>query len=199
MATPIGHYLFGLSITQTFARDEHEKRQAFWLAAVACLPDLDIVPGVMVGKLNQFHHGASHSFTAAAICSLAAGLLFKMWTGKRCFEFVFLFFVLYSSHVILDFMSLDPGIISGVPLFWPWSHETYQSNWLLLPNVQHSSGPVISSHNLLLIIREVFVFLPLVGFIQACKGPSWGWPRAMAWVCGAWFFVALWVSLFSVR
>jgi LexA-binding, inner membrane-associated putative hydrolase len=67
MATPIGHYLFGLSITQTFARDEHEKRQAFWLAAVACLPDLDIVPGVMVGKLNQFHHGASHSFFAAAL------------------------------------------------------------------------------------------------------------------------------------
>jgi membrane-bound metal-dependent hydrolase YbcI (DUF457 family) len=117
MATSLGHYLFDLSIAQSVARDEHAKKQAFWLAAVACLPDLDVVPGIMVGQLNRFHHGVSHSFTAAIIFALGVGLLFKWWIGKRSLKFGALCFLLYSSHVILDFLSLDTGGVRGVPLF----------------------------------------------------------------------------------
>jgi membrane-bound metal-dependent hydrolase YbcI (DUF457 family) len=198
MATPLGHYLVGLSITQTIARSGHEKRQVFLMAAIACIPDLDIVPGIIVGKLNRFHHGASHSFTAAAIVSMGVGLLFKKWTGTLDYKFVVLCFALYSSHVLLDFLSLDPGVVSGVPLFWPWDNHTYQSNWVLLPNVQHSSGPIMSRHNFLLMIRELFIFLPLVGFCEACKVSNWRCPSAMAYVYGAWLFLAVWVSLFYV-
>ena len=60
-ATPVGHYFLGLSIAQVFARDDAERKEGLWLATIACLPDLDVVPGLFVGMLAQFHHGASHS------------------------------------------------------------------------------------------------------------------------------------------
>jgi len=67
MATPVGHYFLGLSITQVFARDDAERKECLWLVTIACLPDLDVVPGLFVGNLVQFHHGASHIFTSWAL------------------------------------------------------------------------------------------------------------------------------------
>ncbi len=46
-------------------------------AALACLPDLDYLPGLAAGSLNAFHQQGTHSlawvFLAAAAVWLAAG------------------------------------------------------------------------------------------------------------------------------
>ena len=199
MATPVGHYLLGLSVTQFLARDGNERRQGLWLATIACVPDLDLIPGLFVGKLAQFHHGASHSFAAAAIFSVGVLLLLKWRTGKFLLNFFLLSFLLYSSHAVLDFFTLDTGEPYGVPLFWPGSHETYQSPWLLLPYVQHTRAPIFSIHNLFLIIREMLLFFPLIGLIQTLKIARWPWPRTASWLYGSWFVSALWASVFSLR
>jgi membrane-bound metal-dependent hydrolase YbcI (DUF457 family) len=199
MATPIGHYLLGLSITQFIARDRDERRRGLWLAAIACLPDLDVVPGLLVGKLAQFHHGISHSLAAAAIFSAAGWLLVNGWRTRRSFNLAVLLCVLYASHVVLDFFTLDTGAPYGVPLFWPWSHEAYQSPWLLLPNVQHTRAPLFSSHNLFLMIRETLVFLPLAGLVQIVKRSSRPWSAPAAWLYCSWFLVAAWASVFQVQ
>ncbi len=65
VATPVGHYLLGLSITQAVAQDPAQRKRGLWLATIACLPDLDVIPGLFVGGIAEFHHGASHSFAAA--------------------------------------------------------------------------------------------------------------------------------------
>ncbi len=199
MATPVGHYLLGLSITQAVAQDPAQRKRGLWLATIACLPDLDVIPGLFVGGIAQFHHGATHSFAAAVIFSVI-GLLIVKWRRWNVSAGVFfLLFFLYASHVTLDFFTLDTGAPYGVPLFWPWNHETYQSPWLLLPNVQHTRAPLLSTHNLFLMIQEGLVFLPLVGLIQALRTSRWPWPKATAWVYGGWLVIALWASVFSPR
>jgi membrane-bound metal-dependent hydrolase YbcI (DUF457 family) len=198
MATPLGHYLLGLSITQASARDSTEANRGLWLALIACVPDLDIIPGLWVGKLNQFHHGVTHSFAAALMFSVCAWLWFRPRVGRVALRLAFLMFCLYSSHVILDYFTLDTGVPYGVPLFWPLSHETYQSPWLLLPNVQHTRAPVFSLHNILLMVQEAALFLPLVGLIRAVKHSRTAWPIPRVWLYGCWFILALWASVFAL-
>ena len=198
MATSLGHYLLGLSITQASASDNTEKSRGLWLALVACVPDLDVIPGLFVGKLGQFHHGITHSFAAAVIFSAITWLLFRP-LGERSLKLGILVFVLYASHVVLDYFTMDTGAPYGVPLYWPLSHDTYQSPWALLPNVQHTRAPLFSAHNFLLMVREGVIFLPLVGFIRALKHSQIAWRVRSAWLYGGWFIIAVWASLFSLH
>jgi inner membrane protein len=191
MATPVGHYLLGLSVTQLLAKDRDERRQGIWLAMIACVPDLDVIPGLLVGRLNQFHHGASHSFFAAAVFSLLAVWVFRRWGWELSGRMLLLFFLLYASHNVLDILCLDTGPPFGVPLFWPLSAEAYQSPWLLLPDVHHTNKALFSTHNLLLIIREVLLFLPLVVLVQIRKSGSWFRFVRVAWFFASWFLLAV--------
>ena len=198
MATPVGHYLVGLSIAQVFARDDAERRQGFGLATVALLADLDVLPGILAGDLGRFHHDVSHSLTVAAMFSIA-GLLALTWRGsRRSVYLATLLFILYASHVVLDFFTLDTGAPYGVPLFWPWIPDTYESPWLILPNVQHTGAPLIGTHNLLLIMREVLLFLPLAGLVYTLRASRLPWPKTAAWLYGGWFLAAVGGSVLSL-
>ncbi len=196
MATPLGHYLLGLSITQAAASGSAEERRGLWLALIACMPDLDLIPGFFAGKPGKFHHGVTHSFAAAVMFSGLTSLLLKLRGGTFSLKLGGLICLLYASHNILDYFTLDTGAPYGVPLFWPLSHATYQSPWLLLPNVQHTRAPIVSLHNIFLMVQEIVLFLPLVGFIQAVKHSQGAWPARRAWLYAAWFIFAVWASLF---
>jgi len=197
MATPVGHYLLGFSVASLLARDDQTTRGGLWLAILACAPDFDVVPGILVGDLARFHHGVSHSLAAAALVSAGVLAGFRFFGRETSWRLFLTCFLLYASHIVLDFFTLDPGDRSGVPLLWPLS-ETYQSPWALLPNVQHSRGPIFSTHNFLLMVRELVVFAPLVALVQLAKSTARPWSRAAAWVYGCWFFLAVCLSAYSV-
>jgi inner membrane protein len=198
MATPLGHYFVGLSLAQLFASDRAESRRGLWLAAIACVPDLDFLPGLFVGNLSQFHHGASHSFAAAAIFAAGSLSVLRFIGWRQSLKLALLSFLLYGSHVVIDFFTVDRGTPYGVPLFWPWSHETYQSAWPLLPHVQHTRSPIVSVHNFLLMMREIVIFIPLVGLV--CMLKRWSRPSARAaWLYASWFIIAASASMLSLQ
>jgi len=192
VATPIGHYLLGLSTTQIFGGHHLVRRKGPWLGVIACLPDLDILPGLIFSDLSRFHHGASHSLMAATVFSMMASLLLGWKKVRLVTPLFFLFFLLYTSHIVLDFFTLDTGAPYGVPLFWPWISDSYQSPWPLLPNVQHTRAPLLSSHNLLLSIQETLLFLPLYRLTKTLRPSRQPWSGT--WVYGGWFLVALLAS-----
>jgi hypothetical protein len=59
MATPLGHYLFGLAIAESAGSDAAEEKRGLWLALIAWVPDLDIIPGLLVGRVGQFQRSDS--------------------------------------------------------------------------------------------------------------------------------------------
>src|SRR5687767_7177296 len=135
MPLPLAHSAVGLAAYLAFRKNilTHVSRKRRWaLAALvvvaANLPDLDFLPGLLVGQPNRFHHGPSHSLAAAAI---AAGLLYAL--SMRFFGAVprvRLFTVLLVaslSHSLLDYCSADTSQPYGVPLFWPISSEYHIS------------------------------------------------------------------------
>jgi membrane-bound metal-dependent hydrolase YbcI (DUF457 family) len=197
MATPVGHYLVGLSIAALAARSPAERRRAPWWALIACAPDLDALPGLAVGDLSRFHHGASHSLVAAGVAA-AAVTAFAAYRRRATVGVPVLAFALYVSHSVLDGFTSDFAAPVGVPLLWPFSPATFQAPWPLLPNVQHTQAPVVSMHNALLMVREGLIFTPLVGLVLAIRSSVVPWRSAAAWLCAAWFITAAGLSIASL-
>ncbi len=130
-----------------------------------------------MGTPNLYHHGVSHSLGAGLIFALVLAFLMtrknKTMMGR---EFVFMF-IIFSSHLILDLLSLDGRPPLGIPLFWPLSDQYYMIP--ILPPVMHSVldhatitqffADVFSLHNLYVIGLEMLLTTPFVFLIYFVK------------------------------
>ena len=91
----------------------------FLVVVVANLPDLDFVPGVLVGDAGLYHRGPSHSLFAAVLVAGLAGWAFgnRLGGARRVASWTF---IAYASHLALDMLLPDPsGGSAGIPVLWP--------------------------------------------------------------------------------
>lgn len=100
------------------------------------VPDLDFLPGLLIGEFSRFHNTATHSFLGGLVFALAVALLIQVWR-RGCFLFWFLFVLAcYQIHVIMDFFTWGRGLM----LFWPLSVERIQSPIHLFYGLHRSDG-----------------------------------------------------------
>jgi inner membrane protein len=138
---------------------------AYLFAANA--PDLDFLPGLLVGDLAKFHHGPSHSIGFAFLFGLLACLFFS----RRLYPFV-IAFSLYLSHVSLDYLVEDPSSPFGVPLFWPFSQKYFMAPFAFFRpfhyravSAESSMAVLLTFHNFLTVLAEVAFLLPLLAWV----------------------------------
>jgi len=116
---PFGHSLAGYIVSayksKTF-RLNNVKILALYVF-IANAPDLDFIPGILIGKPNWFHHGISHGLGAGLIFSFLLVLGLKCTRVKSQKNNFVLYFSLYCSHLFLDYMSIDGRPPVGIPLF----------------------------------------------------------------------------------
>jgi membrane-bound metal-dependent hydrolase YbcI (DUF457 family) len=167
---PVGHSLSGYLIYLGTTRDASFQRWKTILLYLFCanLPDLDILPGYLLGQPNLYHHGISHSIGLAVLVGLTAALFSLLW-GQRNPKKVFaIAFGLYFSHILLDTLIVDTTPPYGVQLLWPLSRRYFISPLLLFPTVHKADTSVAFLHSLLhpgnlkLIGVELIYFIPLV-------------------------------------
>src|SRR5918996_1228730 len=166
MPSPIGHSLMGYIIHRATARPSSPHNWsaiALYLFA-ANAPDLDFIPGLFVGQPSRFHHGPSHSIGFAILFAAIASVCFR----RKTHAFV-MAFSLYLSHVLLDYLIQDPSPPHGVPLFWPFSYEYYMAPFAFFRRFDYAShsvesllSPMLTLHNLLTVLLEVVLLLPLL-------------------------------------
>ena len=142
MATPIGHSILGLAfaLLPSTRRSLHHLKLRYWLLLVviaANFADLDFLPGLIVGDINLYHHGISHSFFAALLFALCSTLLLRNRLNNMSWQIATLSFIAYSSHLFADMLGQDTRAPYGIPLFWPISHEYFISPVILFPGVKH--------------------------------------------------------------
>ena len=201
MATPVGHYLVGLAITQGMAGTSRDRKQGFALAALAVLPDLDLVAGLIMGNVWAFHRGASHSLTAALAFGLVSLLVFSLFRVRQPVRAAAMLLLVYSSHLVLDSMMLDPEETGSIRLLWPLLDTRFQAPISLLPSGMYSFGELFSLGNAMVIVREALLFLPLTALtitLRQGRLPWFGaitWRRRTAWLFAGWFAVALLATL----
>lgn len=196
MPLPVAHSLAGGSL---FVGLDADGRHLSWKRALLAIilanaPDLDFLPGMLIGDPNRFHHGPSHSLGMAVfVAVLAAGVaaLGYRWplrrggsaprgAGSAVAGTAMIVGLLWTSHILLDAVTADLLPPYGVPLLWPLSSE-YFLFWPWFPHVLRIAGPsgagaflmsLLNAHNLWAATVEILTLAPvlvLVAWIRRRK------------------------------
>ena len=167
MASPVGHALIGASVFWLFPRERARADGYNLLACVALanLPDVDYVPGLLSGDLNAFHHSATHSLAFSALC-VGLGWMVGPWfrMGRR--QAGWLFGCLVLSHLLMDIMTADLRPPIGIPLLWPVSSRAVTSPYsLFLPPQKASLSELVCLWNACVVGMEILITGPLAAWI----------------------------------
>jgi membrane-bound metal-dependent hydrolase YbcI (DUF457 family) len=122
MALCFAHATAGYLVYEA-VRPADRHRPALLAASVllANAPDLDFVPGWLLGHPGMFHRGVTHTLAAVVAVTLAGALLWRggdlasarltaLWAG-----------VTYGSHLLLDYFTTNARPPHGGPFLWPLS------------------------------------------------------------------------------
>jgi inner membrane protein len=169
MASPLGHGLMGLLVYRQFSFGGLREKWNFLLVCLFCAmaPDLDILPGLLVGQPNLFHHGVTHSLGFALLFALALSLIYGR--GRALLRLFGVFVALYCSHLFLDYITIDTSLPYGAPFLWPLSDAYYLAPFAFLPDIHRSSESnlvflvsLVNLHNLFAAFVEILIFAPLM-------------------------------------
>jgi membrane-bound metal-dependent hydrolase YbcI (DUF457 family) len=183
---PIAHSAAGFASYLAFARCAGSglaSRKTALLAGLALfaanLPDLDFVPGILTGQPGYFHHGASHSLFATLLGAVALWLVTSKYLHEVPRAVLFsLVLTATTSHLLLDFLTVDHSSPYGIPVFWPFSNEHYISATPLFLNanrVDSSNAAFFASlfslHNLRAAALEVTFAAALLSMMFLTRHP----------------------------
>jgi inner membrane protein len=175
MPSPVGHSLAGLAI---YRIAPGVPGLAPWrllgvYVFAANAPDLDFVPGLLMGNPNRFHHGVSHSVGFALLFAIVAALVLRWREREWRWRHFLVFLGLYLSHLALDYLSEDTSAPRGLPMFWPVTDRYFISPVSVFSDIQriNSTGgffpSLLSAHNVRAAMIECLVLLPFVAIALA--------------------------------
>lgn len=187
MPTSVAHSIAGYAALDARNPTRPLRRPLFWflVLVVANAPDLDFVPGLLVGEPGAFHRGASHSLGAALVAGIVLAPLFGRSASGLRRGFVVVFLV-YASHALLDVVGTAPMNVRGVPILWPLSGERYLfrvpllSSFEALRSFERGSetigffASIASWRGLQVFVLDAVLFLPLL-----LVGPAARWLRTL--------------------
>jgi inner membrane protein len=175
MATPLGHSLAGYAI---YGLAKHGQERSRLSRLLLCLfmanaPDLDFLPGIVMGSPALYHQGITHSLGCAFLLSLVIASVSHL--RNQAFGTVFsLSCIAYVSHLVIDFLSTDRRPPYGLPLLWPISGSYFISPMPIFLGVHHATFTrastmewlkgILHPYNLGAIGLEVVLLLPFVIF-----------------------------------
>ena len=170
MSTPIGHTVIGLTLFKLMPlADTNSKLISFLLVAIAAnAPDLDFIPGILVGDFNRYHQQYSHSLIFVGGFAVLVFLLFFKQRDKRL-QLGLVAGALYASHLLIDLITYDGAQPVGLPLLWPFSSQLFHSPYTLFGGILHGQAgdnfinalrDIMQLSNLKVVAIEIIVTLP---------------------------------------
>ncbi|MEW6259671.1 MAG: metal-dependent hydrolase [Thermodesulfobacteriota bacterium] len=168
MASPIGHSIAGLIgwIASDDFRRNGANRLLLWYLVAANAADIDLVLGILLGDSRLFHHGITHSIGAMAAFGLM--LLAARWIRRQPLQFSILALTaVYGSHLLIDWLTADFVPPIGATFLWPFSADYFHFPFPVFLNIERRQvwqWPTLM-HNLVAVLRECLMLLPLLGIV----------------------------------
>lgn len=181
MPSPVGHTLAGLCgfiLVRQYVAPRQRLQLLFGSVFIANMPDLDILPGLLLGDPRAFHRQGMHSLTAAAMTGVLVALLAKRWNLKKIQWGIWAAEV-YASHILLDMLLDDPSPPFGVQALWPFSKIYFISPVTVFARFDYfdpALGMVrtmLSAHNFVTVLQEIVLLIPFVGLTWYFFGKSY--------------------------
>lgn len=172
MASPLGHSLAGIALGRMFGVGGGTPSLKWYVFAAfaANAADLDFLPGLLIGNINRFHQGPTHSFAAALFFGGLVAIVVRRGSSSAI-RVGMAGGLFYASHLLLDFFGHDIRSPFGIPLFWPLLSAHFISAWPIFRGVKHGVpgedfstfwGHLFSYENLLTLGLEALVLSPIV-------------------------------------
>jgi membrane-bound metal-dependent hydrolase YbcI (DUF457 family) len=106
-------------------------RPGLLLAAVvlANAPDVDFVPGLVLGAPAVFHRGPTHTIAAVAVVMLVAAWVGRRWhpLSKGAWWWAGFAAAAYAGHLLVDFVTVDAVAPYGARFLWPLSDRFHHA------------------------------------------------------------------------
>jgi inner membrane protein len=163
MPSPIAHSLVSLTLADRKPDKVSGFRwAAFWIV-LGNFPDLDFIPGILIGDPSRYHHGPSHSILFVLLLAILA-YYFYPFIFKRNRVALWTIFAVAFSHLFLDTLTVDTGAPYGLPLLWPFTntHDRFPFSLFLNINRGMSLHVLLTWHNLFAVILELLITLPFL-------------------------------------
>jgi len=177
MPTPIGHSLISTAIFAAVARKE-DRFSALDFSVFLFLglaPDLDFLPGFLVGAPSRYHHGLSHSVGMSLLVGLLFGLIYHAVAKKPLVRYWVIFSGVYFAHVAADFFAKDTMPPIGEQLLWPFWSGYVLSPITFFLDVQRSAQSadffisLFKFNNLKTVVFEFILCFPFIPGIWLWK------------------------------
>lgn len=159
MPSPIAHAAAGYAIFRAFqhhlpaassSQQQRIDKLLVIVIALSLLPDLDIVPGLLVGNLAQVHNSITNSLIVGFVISVAAGWVLARWWGGALSVWIGAVFAAYAIHVTMDYLSTERGVMA----LWPLTSRRFIAPLSLFYGVRYSEG-LVSIHHLRTFLTEL--------------------------------------------
>jgi membrane-bound metal-dependent hydrolase YbcI (DUF457 family) len=121
--------------------DRHRPRLLLAAVGLANAPDVDFLPGMLVGQPGAYHRGVTHTLAALALAALVAVVVARRWAPSRSRPFRTPWTAgawvaaVWASHLLLDLVTTDVVAPHGGRFLWPLSSAYYIAPVTLLPEI----------------------------------------------------------------
>ena len=96
---------------------------------LANAPDLDFVPGLLMGRPDAFHRGVTHTLGAALLVTVTTWAIARWRHAERPGWWAGFAAAAYGSHLLVDWMTVDAVPPVGIRMLWPlsaaWLHAPF--------------------------------------------------------------------------
>jgi membrane-bound metal-dependent hydrolase YbcI (DUF457 family) len=141
----------------------------FGILFMANLPDIDYLPGALMGQLNAFHHEFTHTFGWIIAVAVATGLLWRKRERVGWTFFAFLF-AAGASHLVADFFSDDDHPPYGIMALWPFTDRFYISSVSIFWSLRKATWvDVFQWYNVRAALHEALLLAPVIVGVLARK------------------------------
>jgi membrane-bound metal-dependent hydrolase YbcI (DUF457 family) len=170
MPLPLAHGLAGAAVVAAFRGNfsfRKDWRALSLGAALAVIPDLDLILSWILGFSVKTHGGFTHSI----VFSLAAGFLACLLMKEKNVRGFAAYALATLSHGVLDVVTRKE--FGGSALLWPLSSHKFRLGWFdyfeFYPNPE--TDPIIDIlRNALEVCRyEMMIFMPVFLIVVCCK------------------------------
>jgi inner membrane protein len=136
MPSPIGHALAGAAVAlaadiapPSWRSHVEVKTGVVILAVLAALPDLDLIYPPM-------HRAFTHSVGSVLLITIIAAAVTGWVTGRRSIGFGVWCGLAWASHLLLDWLGVDPNPPFGIKAWWPFSDGWFIAGRAIFPGTE---------------------------------------------------------------
>ena len=181
MPSPVAHSLLGCALGAAFfvPRDRgaslraalRQNRGLLWLSVAAALaPDVDYLPGLVMGSLNAVHRWYTHTLGWSLLAALALWLIGRQmpaggpdrpFAGKPGRWALAGLTLIAFSHLAADWMTEDLRPPYGLMALWPINDHFYIAARSIFPHLQKADfGQLFCRYNAWVLTVEMAWCLP---------------------------------------